>query len=127
MRQIPAYLRLLAILALLIRAAVPSGWMPVADAGGIRIAICSGSGPMDMVVGQDGTLHRDAPVQDRQAPRDVCPFGLVSGIAADVPPSVFLAPSPLQQPEQHARTLAFTEKLFPRALRPPPTGPPATV
>jgi hypothetical protein len=126
MRQIPVVLRLLAVLALLVRAAVPSGWMPVAEAGGIRIAICSGAGPMEMVLTKDGTLHRDAPPPAPQVPRDPCPYGLASAMVADIPPLVLLSPPPLVEPQEHARATAFAEQPFARGLRPPARAPPAT-
>ncbi|PLK27305.1 hypothetical protein C0V78_10720 [Novosphingobium sp. TH158] len=118
-------MRLLAVIALLIRAAVPSGWMPVAQDGGIHIAICSGSGPMEMVLSKDGTLQREGAPQVPQAPRDPCPYGVAPAMAFDVPAPVLLPPPPLVQPEAHARAQAFAARSFPRSLRPPSRGPPA--
>lgn len=123
-RRYPAVLWLLAVLALCVRAAVPSGWMPVADQGGIRIEICSGAGPMALVLERDGSLHEErAPATP--APRDPCPFGTAPAMAADLPPVILLAPPPLTEPQEHARAAAFAALPFVRGLKPPATGPPS--
>lgn len=125
-RQFPAMLWLLAALALCVRAAVPSGWMPVADSSGIRIEICSGSAPVAMVLERDGSLHKaGAPKAPAPAPRDPCPFGTAPAMAADIPPAIALAPPPLTEPQAHARAAAFAALPFIRGLQPPATGPPA--
>ncbi|MFM5908375.1 MAG: hypothetical protein ACKOPO_12455 [Novosphingobium sp.] len=126
LRQFPAILRFLAVAALIVRAMVPSGWMPVADADGIRIAICSGSGPMEMVIDRNGGLHEGSPPADRAAPRDPCPFGLASAMAADVPAPMALPAPPIALPEEHARAVSFAARPFARAVKPPARGPPAT-
>ncbi|MFM9827463.1 MAG: DUF2946 family protein [Sphingomonas sp.] len=45
---------LLLAAALAIRIIVPAGFMPTQTAAGIEIAICSGQGPMQIVIGSDG-------------------------------------------------------------------------
>jgi hypothetical protein len=122
-RQFPAVLWLFALLALCVRGAVPAGWMPVADKGGIRIEICSGSGPMAMVLGRDGSLHRENAPQ-APAPRDPCPFGTAPAMAADLPPVIALPAPPLTEPQDHARASAFAALPFIRGFSPPATGPP---
>ncbi|MFM5930903.1 MAG: hypothetical protein ACKOPQ_08350 [Novosphingobium sp.] len=106
------------------RAMVPSGWMPVADGEGIRIAICSGSGPMEMVLDRDGGLHRDSGPAAPAAPRDPCPFGLASALAADVPAPVAVPAAPIALPDEHARAVSFAARPFARGLMPPARGPP---
>lgn len=122
-RHYPALLRLLAALALCVRAAVPSGWMPVADQGGIRIEICSGAGPMAMVLERDGSLHEERE-PNAPPPRDPCPFGTAPAMAADLPQSAVLAPPPLTEPQEHARATAFAALPFTRSVKPPARGPP---
>ncbi len=122
LRQFPATLKLLAVLVLLVRAFVPSGWMPVADANGIRIAICSGSGPMELVLSKDGTLKKDTGQQ--KAPRDPCPWGLGSAISADLPVPAALPDPPQALPDEFVRAIAFAARPFPRGLRPPARAPP---
>jgi len=122
-RHYPALLWLLAALALCVRAAVPSGWMPVADQGGIRIEICSGAGPMAMVLERDGSLHEErGPASP--TPRDPCPFGTAPAMAADLPSVIAMAPPPLSEPQEHARAAAFAALPFSRSVKPPATGPP---
>lgn len=122
-RHYPVLLWLLAALALCVRAAVPSGWMPVADQGGIRIEICSGAGPMAMVLERDGSLHEErGPASP--TPRDPCPFGTAPAMAADLPPVIALALPPLTEPQEHARAASFAALPFVRGLSPPATGPP---
>ncbi|MEY4953231.1 MAG: hypothetical protein RL299_1655, partial [Pseudomonadota bacterium] len=41
---------LLLFLAVLVRAMLPQGFMPVASSEGIRVALCTGSGPSFMVL-----------------------------------------------------------------------------
>lgn len=122
-RHYPACLWLLAAVALCVRAAVPSGWMPVIDQGGIRIEICSGSGPMAMVLERDGSLHEERG-QPAPPPRDPCPFGTAPAMAADLPPVIALAPPLLIEPQEHARAAAFAALAFHRGVKPPATGPP---
>ena len=122
-RQFPGMLWLLAALALCIRAAVPAGWMPVADQGGIRIEICSGSGPMAMVLERDGSMHEEGAPQSPPL-RDPCPFGTAPAMAADLPPAIALPAPPLTEPQEHARAAAFAALPFNRGLMPPATGPP---
>ncbi|MFM6933094.1 MAG: hypothetical protein ACKOUT_12720 [Novosphingobium sp.] len=124
-RHYPALLWLLAALAICVRAAVPSGWMPVADQGGIRIEICTGTGSTAMVLERDGSLH-EQPAPQAPAPRDPCPFGTAPAMAADLPPVVILPAPPLLEPQEHARASAFAARPFVRGLSPPATGPPQT-
>lgn len=114
---------LFAALILLLRAAIPAGWMPQADAGGIRIALCSGSGPIELTLEPDGTYHRDAPAQP--ASHDPCPFGLASAQPLDLPSAVALEPPSYAagpEPASQARTAPNPRPH--RALRPPVRGPP---
>lgn len=123
-RHYSALLWLLAVLAICVRAAVPSGWMPVVDQGGIRIEICSGSGPMAIVIERDGSLQ-DERAPHAPAPRDPCPSGTAPAMAADLPKSIEFAPPPLTEPQDHARAAAFAALAFARSVKPPATGPPS--
>lgn len=114
---------LLLAAALLLRAAVPAGWMPTAGQDGVRIALCTGIGEQFLTLGSDGKFHNDAPKP--VAPHDPCPFGLATGMAANATPEVHL-PLPLASlatlnfPE--LPEIALTQRKYPR---PPATGPPA--
>lgn len=47
----------LVLLALFLGATVPKGMMQVADAGGMRLVLCTTDGPREMVLAEDGTIH----------------------------------------------------------------------
>lgn len=113
---------LLAAAAILLRGAIPAGWMPVASYGGSRIAICTGEGPAMAVLGQDGKLHREAPAEP--GPRDPCPFavGLAAADLVSPPATDFATPAPEAAPTP---AMAASEESIRRSLRPPARGPPA--
>lgn len=104
------------------RAIVPTGWMPVADEAGVRIALCGGNGPQAVVVASDGTLHQDHG-DDTPEPRETCPYGvLVQALDLPLPLAVSAPPeqaalSPVQLPPAPVMATAH-------APRPPIRGPP---
>lgn len=118
----PPFLWLLAAMAITLRAAIPSGWMPIADAGGIRVALCTRDGPAELMLGADGQWHKPAPAPAQ--PRDTCPYALVSAQAGDLPQPPAVAPRPIARsilpPAEPGETFRATPRLF----RPPATGPP---
>jgi hypothetical protein len=120
-RRHPLILPLLALL-LATRALVPSGWMPVADAGGLHITVCTGQGMVEAVLGADGKLHKGEP-GDR-AHHDPCPYGTL-GHAADLPALPQVAAAPLPQPEIRTAPPAARIVAALHAPRPPTRGPPA--
>jgi hypothetical protein len=115
--------------ALLLRLAVPEGWMPVQSASGWRLTICSGMGPIDTMPGMtmDHGAHKAPAGGHDNAGSHVCPFagpGLAttSPLMAPLPviPPIFAAtPLPLHDVVAIGRGLA--------APPPPQTGPPAIV
>jgi hypothetical protein len=115
----PFALALLAA-ALLLRMALPAGWMPVAGADGVRIEICSGEGLKTVMIDAEGRAHPDSP-----APRDPCPYSLAAAIPLDPPMQAALPLPPaavaalLLPAHTTARLLAW------RASRPPARGPPS--
>ena len=117
-RLTPGKALALLALAVLARALVPSGWMPVAHAGELKIMLCSGSGPVAVSIDL-GTGA--AP----QTPRDPCPYGIAAGDAADLPPPLSLAVLP-RWPDVPALAAPHAARLVAwRATRPPARGPPA--
>ena len=116
-------LRLAAVLlvafALCVKLLVAPGMMPVADAGGIRITLCTGSGPVEAVIDLGGKHQGD---QGKMA-HEPCVFGLLAmgglvtqdtgfDVAALAP-----TPAPAALPPLPARAP-------PVAAPPPATGPP---
>lgn len=118
--------------ALLLRLAIPEGWMPVQDASGWRLTICSGMGPVDAMphvmpgMQMDHGAHK-APAGDHDnAGSHVCAFagpGLATATS-------LLTPLPIVAPIFAAIELPLHDVVaIGRGLAappPPPTGPPAT-
>ncbi|MBD3730613.1 MAG: hypothetical protein IE933_13010 [Sphingomonadales bacterium] len=113
--------------ALLLRIAVPAGWMPERDNdGAMQITLCTGYGLVQAWVDEDGKLHRGSPDDDgkSKAP-DHCPFTAAAA-------SLALAAQPtLPEPPVQLREIPAPERLATipgrglAAPPPPPTGPPA--
>ncbi len=124
----PGLVWLLLAGALLLRAAMPTGWMPTTDETGFRILLCSGSGPVETATAELKERLQAGHAQQNDGndtPRDPCPFGLALSQAlampaapvADLPPEAVAAldgPAPVT-----ARLVAR------RSLRPPARGPPS--
>ncbi len=107
---------LLLALALVVRALLPQGFMPVASAEGLRMEMCGGTAPVTIV------LDREAQPQNGQKSAP-CPYA-VAGAGIDLPPGLILpAPpahiAPPPNPQPVAARLAAQ-----RSLRPPARGPP---
>ncbi len=67
----------------MLRLAIPSGWMPVADASGVRLIICTGMGPTAApVVTRKAVMahgrHQMPSGQDHPAGDHPCPFAGVA-------------------------------------------------
>ena len=112
--------------ALALRMLVPEGWMPVSDAQGFRITLCTGTGPMDMTMAMPGmamkhghTDHGPQPMQDHP-----CTFAHL-GLAFAEPLLPALALPPLARAEAlAAKPLAIAIGRGLAAPPPPATGPP---
>ncbi len=113
---------LLVACLLAVRALVPSGWMPVAEDDGIRIALCTGQGTVMARLDDQGRLHRDGAPDN--APRETCPYATVTA-PFDVPAGPVIAaasaaPVLVNRPSLTAALIAAR-----KSLRPPARGPPA--
>lgn len=116
-RLSPTVAWLLVAAALVLRLAVPAGWMPVSQGGKLTIMVCSGSNaaPVSVDLGSG-----EAP----QPSRDPCPFGLASGAVAHLPPPI-VVPAPPGWPETPRFAQPYAARLVAwRATRPPARGPP---
>lgn len=87
---------LLAAALICAKALMPAGWMPVADASGIRIELCTAQGAITATLDARGNLEKAR--EDGEQNSNSCPFGLIA-LAADLPAAsaiaIALAPSPL--------------------------------
>lgn len=109
----------LVALAFAAKLLVAPGMIPVLDAGGIRITICTGNGPVAATLDIDGKKDKQAPMA-----QEACAFSALAwgALVAAVPHFAIpqLAPfvAPIALPPLPARAP-------PAALPPPATGPPA--
>jgi hypothetical protein len=103
------------------RALLPMGWMPVEQAGGIRIELCTAHGAITATLDSKGQLHKDG---EEEPADDACPYAVMAA-PADTPsipalaallPPIALAPPVLAQ-------LAVAP--YPQGPRPPTRGPPS--
>src|SRR5690606_12709368 len=108
--------------ALIMRAVLPSGWMPVAGQDGVRILLCSGQGPVATTLPLAG--KRGGNGQDQDTAKDVCPFATVLqpfDLAGEPVPEIAQA----MPPALTGAALAEVRLVIWRSLRPPARGPPA--
>jgi Protein of unknown function (DUF2946) len=124
-RHPAAVLAVLALVAaLVIRAALPLGWMPSQTDQGIRVMLCSGKGTIVLPLATPDQPASDPASQEDGPPRDPCPFGLSLAMAFDLP-SVAQAAGPPHLAQALADPQAITARITAaRSLRPPARGPP---
>jgi hypothetical protein len=114
----------LAIVATLMRAVLPDGWMPRAAQDGVSLVICTMTGPAHIVLGTDGKPIKQQPTTpERERHLDTCPFAAAVHWAA--PTSVFhLVPlALLGVTVDHAPTQTAIDtptRLGPQSPRAPP-------
>ena len=78
----------LALVAIILRAALPAGWMPLADASGTTsLVICTSHGPLAAPV----HARTHAPLPGRT--NDICPFAAVVHLAPPAPFALLPAPA----------------------------------
>ncbi len=119
--------------ALALRLFVPQGWMPVSDAHGFRLTLCSGMGPMEMASGDamaamPGMAHPEKGDHGGGLAGHPCGFGEIGLALADpLTPPTLLPPAPPAgaAPVARPRHVAIGRGL--PAPPPPSTGPPALV
>ncbi len=115
--------------AMLVRALIPTGWMPVADAQGFRIVLCSGTGPAmpmakaPMDHAMPGMDHKKSSDHHDQGPEHPCVFAGVTPAIAAPTLAAPLPPVRIRATPAPARALvAIGHGLA--APPPPQTGPP---
>ena len=113
--------------ALALRLLIPAGWMPVVDATGLHLTLCSGSGPIELPAAHHamaGMAHHHHH-HDQGMPDHPCAFaGLGLALAEPVLPAIALiAPVVEATVVVIPATVAIGRGLA--APPPPPTGPPA--
>jgi hypothetical protein len=72
----------IALVALLLRALVPVGWMPnPAGTAGVPIILCTAEGWISVFVGSNGQPVKQSPADDRSQQSDGCPFATAPHLA----------------------------------------------
>ena len=112
-------------LALLMKVLVPAGYMLDASGGSIKVELCSGYGPMKMMMPMPGMAHHQRDKGDHGRGDQPCAFsGLsVPSLAAADPILLALALAFIIALAYRAQTPGLLQA--PAFLRPPTTGPPA--
>lgn len=130
---------LLLAAALLLRVAIPAGWMPVAGPDGLVLTICSGTSPMTLpaaamdhamvgmgpaMAGMDhGGRHGAADAPAVPAHEQPCPFTALVLAAPPAGPAVLPLPGVAYLAPAEARRAAFLRAGIGAPPR-PATGPP---
>ena len=113
----------IALVAMLFRALLPTGWMPnFGGASGTPIILCSPDGPVHIVLGADGQPVKQSPDQSDPHQHDVCPFAAAPHLATPVAVAV-LAPSAVAAApiiSASERQAASTDFYSPQSPRGPP-------
>lgn len=93
---------LLVACAIMLRTLIPAGFMiaPAAQNGGWSVVLCSGNGPVTVILDADGRIRGDAPAPAAPTKHDApCAF---AGLLAPVLPVVdTVTPLPLLAPALH--------------------------
>lgn len=113
----------------LLRLAIPSGWMPVADASGVHLTICTGMGPaaapsFAMKALMAHGRHQMPSGQDHSGGDHPCPFtGFALALAEPLMPGLDVPTRLTTTAAPAARTAAAVGRGL-AAPPPPATGPP---
>lgn len=87
-----------ALAAMMLRALLPTGWMPSFGGGnGLTISVCSMNGPVQLDIGPDGKAHKHQQQDDGRS-HETCPFAAAPHFASSAALPAAAAPT----------TLAFT-------------------
>jgi hypothetical protein len=80
----------IAVLAMMLRAALPDGWMPSAQASA-PLMLCPGMNDMSAMAGMDHRNPAPAPPHDQDHGGMVCAFSAIAHFAAPTDPTAVLA------------------------------------
>ncbi|MGA7711581.1 MAG: DUF2946 family protein [Rhizomicrobium sp.] len=82
-----------ALVAMFLRALLPTGWMPNPSASAtVPLVICTMNGPVHVTLDTDGPLKKDKPGHEDGRQHDICPFAAAIHLAVPTSNAV-LAPS----------------------------------
>ena len=114
----------LAIVAMLLRAILPDGWMPQAAHDGVSLVICTMNGPLRVVLDNDGQPTKQDPGRSHHA--DLCPFATAAHWAAPTAQVSLTPASFFGMSVDRAAKLEAIEALSPYAPQ-SPRAPPSLV
>jgi hypothetical protein len=77
---------ILVVMALAVRIAVPSGWMPSAQ-NAFALTVCAGMDTHTVWLTKDGEIHKEDPSKGKAVDHAPCAFAGASAVA-DTPPAV---------------------------------------
>lgn len=130
MRNLPrpglTFAALLVLVAFLIRAALPLGWMPAQTQDGIRVLLCSGKGTIELILPKSGQDGDDSGQSHEDLPRDPCPFGVSLAKAFDLPAPITVPPMPALAATEPRLETVTARIVAGRCIRPPARGPPVS-
>ncbi len=113
--------------AVLLRALIPAGWMPMADTNGMmRIAMCSGMGPQSVWMDRTGKIHKDAPDSGHHDAQP-CGFAVLGHGLDDLPGFILLLPRLGTDPVMMIARQTVSVGRGLAAPPPPSTGPPRLI
>lgn len=112
-------------LALMMKIVMPAGFMPSVSNGKIVVSICSGTGPMTVVMTVPGSEHGKPGERQHGKAEQPCAFAGLSSPSLAAADPVVLALAILFAMALALRPMAARTATAPPYLRPPLRGPPA--
>lgn len=116
----------LVVVALLMRIAVPAGYMPTFSGNSITVEICSGYGPMKMTMDILGRAGHNDKKSDQSKGEMPCAFSALAAPSLAGADPILLALAVAFIIATMLRMAPPVRVTLPSYLRPPPRGPPAT-
>lgn len=112
-----------ALAAMILRALLPAGWMPMASASGTTFTICTVNGPIQLSLDSQGHLAKQKPPQDDDRHHMLCHFACAGTAFAGQSLASVEAPSTQgesQRPSGKIYTTRSGARYGPQAARAPP-------
>ena len=116
----------LLLLSLLVKAAIPAGWMPSAEKA-FAVTVCAGADTHVVWLDKNGKTHKEDPAKEKSSHHDPCAF---SGLAMDMDRSGDPADVDVPMVETKNSDLIQRSVGVGRGLAAPPppsTGPPVLI
>jgi hypothetical protein len=112
----------LALAAMMLRALLPTGWMPSFGADhGIGLSVCSISGPVQLDIGPDGKAHPHHHTDGHS--HETCPFAAAPHFASSAAPAGLATPTALAtffEPQFETTVPGSHDRYPPQLTRGPP-------